>query len=146
MILVDTNLLIYATFRDMPEHARARAWLETELAQGEGTVALCWPVLYAFLRLITSSRVFGAGAVAVRDAWPVVGAYLDQPAVRVVTAGAGHVAIAEELARTPGLRSDDVPDIAIAALAVEHGLALASHDHGFRRFSGLRLVDPLAGN
>ena len=51
--------------------------------------------------------------------------------------------IAAELAQTPGLRSDDVPDIEIAALAIEHGLVLASHDHGFRRFSGLRVVDPL---
>jgi len=33
----------------------------------------------------------------------------------------------------------------IAALAIEHGLVLASHDHGFRRFSGLRFVDALTG-
>ena len=25
----------------------------------------------------------------------------------------------------------------------EHGLVLASHDHGFRRFTGLRTIDPL---
>jgi predicted nucleic acid-binding protein len=54
------------------------------------------------------------------------------------------MAIAAELAGTPGLRSDDVPDVEIAALAIEHGLVLASHDHGFRRFSRLRVVDPLA--
>jgi predicted nucleic acid-binding protein len=34
-------------------------------------------------------------------------------------------------------------DVEIAALAIQHGLVLASHDHGFRRFSGLRVVDPL---
>ena len=28
MNLVDTNILIYATFSDTPEHGRARAWLE----------------------------------------------------------------------------------------------------------------------
>jgi hypothetical protein len=63
-----------------------------------------------------------------------------------VTAGAGHAAIAAELARTPGLRTDDIPDIEIAALAIEHGLVLASHDHGFRRFSRLRFVDPLSAD
>ena len=145
MTLVDTNLLVYATFADAPEHGRARGWLEERLAEGEWTVALCWPVVYAFLRLITSARVFGPDAVTVRDGWAVATAYLEQPAVRLVAAGAGHAAIAAELVRTPGLRSDDVPDVEIAALAIEHGLALASHDHGFRRFSGLRLVDPLAG-
>ena len=146
MTLVDTNLLVYATFADAPEHERARSWLESRLAEGEGTVALCWPVLYAFLRLITSTRVFGRHAVAVREGWGVAAAYLTQPAARLVTAGARHTAIAAELAATPGLRSDDVPDIEIAALAIEHGLVLASHDHGFRRFSRLRVVDPLTGD
>jgi len=142
-MLLDTNLLVYATFADAPEHDRARGWLEQRLAEGEGTVALCWPVVYAFLRLITSARVFGQHAVTVREGWAVAAAYLRQPAVRLVAAGTGHVAIAAELAGTPGLRSDDVPDVEIAALAIEHGLVLASHDHGFRRFSRLRVVDPL---
>jgi toxin-antitoxin system PIN domain toxin len=141
--LIDTNVLVYATFEDAPEHDRARGWIEERFSEGEGTVALCWPVVYAFLRLITSARVFGKHAVTVREGWSVVAAYLEQPAVRLVVAGTRHPAIAAELAQTPGLRSDDVPDVEIAALAIEHGLILASHDHGFRRFSGLRVVDPL---
>lgn len=143
MTLVDTNLLLYATFADAPEHARARAWLEERLTAAEGTVVLCLPVVYAFLRLITSPRVFGPHAVTVRDGWATAAAYLEQPGARLVVAGAGHAAIAAELARTPGLRSEDIPDVEIAATAIEHGLVLASHDHGFRRFSGLRVVDPL---
>jgi toxin-antitoxin system PIN domain toxin len=143
--LVDTNLLIYATFADAPEHERAREWLEARLGEGEGTVALCWPIVYAFVRLITSARVFGPHALLVGAGWAVAAAYLEQPAVRLVTPGAGHMAIAAELAATPGLRSDDVPDIEIAALAIEHGLVLASHDHGFRRFSRLRVIDPMTG-
>ena len=146
MTLVDTNLLVYATFAGAPEHARARAWLEERLAEGEDTVALCWPVLYAFLRLMTSPRVLGRDAVALSDGWGVVAAYLEQPAVRLVSAGAGHAAIAAELARTPGLRSDDVPDVEIAALAIEHGLALATRDHGFLRFARLRVIAPLGGD
>ena len=43
-----------------------------------------------------------------------------------------------------GLRSDDVPDLEIAALAIEHGLTLATNDYGFRRFARLGIVDPLA--
>jgi uncharacterized protein len=145
-MLVDTNLLVYATFAEAAEHARARRWLEERLSEGEGTVALCWPVVYSFLRLITSARVFGRHAVTVTKGWSVAAAYLQQPAVRIVTAGTGHMSIAAELAETPGLRSDDIPDIEIAALAIEHGLVLASHDHGFRRFSRLRFVDPLSAD
>ena len=143
MILVDTNVVVYATFADAPEHSRVRAWLQERLAEGEGTLALCWPVLYAFLRLITSPRVFARHAVTVKEGWTVAASYLEQPAVRLVAPGAGHARIAAELAETPGLRSDDIPDVEIAALAIEHGLVLASHDHGFRRFAHLRLFDPL---
>jgi len=142
--LVDTNLLIYATFRDSPENPQARAWLEKELASGEGAIVLCWPVLYAFVRLVTSPRVFGRSALSVSHAWSTVADYIAQPAVRIVVPGKAHASIAAELAGTPGLRSEDVPDIEVAALAIEHGLVLASHDHGFRRFSGLRHLDPLA--
>jgi len=143
-MLVDTNLLIYATFEDAPEHRRVRAWLEDRFRDDAGTVALCWPVVYAFVRLITSAAVFGPNAVSVRQGWQTVAGYLGQPAVVVVTHGARHDGIAAELAATPGLRSDDVPDVELAALAIEHGLVLASHDSGFRRFDGLRTVDPLA--
>jgi toxin-antitoxin system PIN domain toxin len=141
--LIDTNILIYATFSDAPEHPRARSWLEEQLGGDDGA-ALCWPVIYAFIRLITSHRVFGRNAVSVGRGWATASAYLAQPGIRIIAPGQGHEAIAAELAATPGLRSDDVPDIELAALAIEHGLVLASHDRGFRRFAGLRTIDPLA--
>ena len=142
MTLVDTNLLVYATFTAAPEHARARAWLELQLST-DGA-ALCWPVLYSLWRLITSPRIAGAHAVSAATGWDVIRAYLAQPAVSLVRPGAQHAAVAEELSRSPGLRSDDVPDVEVAAIAIEHGLVLATHDHGFRRFAQIRLVDPLA--
>lgn len=144
MTLLDTNLLIYATFADAPEHRRTRDWLEERLAAAEGSIALCWPVVYAFLRLVTSPRVFGAHALPVERAWATAAAYLSHPSIRVVTPGPGHASIAAELAATPGLRSEDVPDLEIAALAIEHGLVLATRDRGFRRFAHLRVLDPLA--
>lgn len=144
MTLVDTNLLVYATMKDAPEHRVAREWLELQIADEEQGITLCWPVLNAFWRLITSPRVLGTNAVSVREGWSAVAAYVRQAAARVVVPGPHHGDIVAELAQSPGLRSDDVPDIEIAALAIEHGLVLASHDHGFRRFSGLRAVDPLS--
>lgn len=143
-MLVDTNLLVYSTFSGMPEHERAHGWLEERLTEGESAVVLCWPVLYAFVRLATNARIFRQDALSLTSAWELVTKYLALPGMRVVTAGPRHAAIAAELAGTPGLRSEDVPDVELAALAVEHGLALASRDHGFRRFAALRFVDPLS--
>jgi toxin-antitoxin system PIN domain toxin len=142
--LVDTNLLIYATFEDAPEHARARGWIEERLRDDAAPVVLCWPVVYAFVRLITSPRVFAGNAVSLQQGWATAEAYLTQSNVVVVSHGPKHERIAAELAATPGLRSEDVPDVELAALAIEHGLVVASHDAGFRRFAGLRTFDPLA--
>ena len=109
MTLIDTNLLVYATFEGTPEHGRARDWIEARFTEGEGTVALCWAVLYPFLRLITSARVFGKHAVTVREGWGVVAAYLEQAAVRFVVVGTRHPAIAAELATHPGCAATTSP-------------------------------------
>jgi toxin-antitoxin system PIN domain toxin len=142
-VLVDTNLLVYAAAEGAPEHSVARSWLDERLADGDRGIALCWPAAYAFMRLVTNTRAFGASAIGLRDAWAAVEALVLHPHVRVVVAGPLHLSIAAELAKTPGLRSDDVPDIELAALAIEHGLVLATHDSGFRRFAALRTMDPL---
>lgn len=142
MILVDTNVLVYAAFADDPAHEAALAWLGERLA-GDGVV-LCWPVVYSFVRIASSARVFGPKTLTPAEAWTGAAEYLAHPAVRMVTHGKQHASIAAELARTPGLRSADVPDVEIAALAIEHGLALATRDRAFRRFDGLRVIDPLS--
>jgi hypothetical protein len=43
------------------------------------------------------------------------------------------------------VRANLVPDAHLAALAIEHGLLLASTDGDFARFPGLRFDNPLAG-
>jgi len=142
MTLVDTNLLIYATFVDTPEHERAHAWLVSRLAEGGGTVAFCWPVVYAFLRLITSTRVFGPQAVTVRDGWAVAPAYLEQPAVRLVTPGAATQRSRRSSPRLQVSAATTCQTSRLPRLQSRDGLVLASHDHGFRRFSGLSVLDP----
>lgn len=142
-MLVDTNLLVYAALADAHEHSKTRAWLDDRLADVDRGVVLCWPVAYAFVRLATSARALGVHSLGLRDAWEAIDRLVRHPHVRVVVAGPLHPSIASELVKTPGLRSDDVPDIELAALAIEHGLVLASHDSGFRRFAALRTFDPL---
>lgn len=142
-MLIDTNLLLYAAFDAAPEHGSTRAWLDDRLADGDRGAVLCWSVIYAFLRLASSSRALGARAVGLADAWGAMEALARHPHVRIVVPGPRHTSIAAELLKTPGLRSDDVPDVELAALAIEHGVVLASRDSGFRRFAALRTFDPL---
>lgn len=141
--LLDANLLVYSALPAMPEHVRARTWLTGRLDDADGFVGLAWSSVYAFVRVVSNRRIMGDDAVELRTAWSAADAYRRQPSVVIVEPGPGHAALATELIATPGLSANDVPDVYLAALAIERGLTLATHDHGFARFAGLRWVDPL---
>jgi len=55
-----------------------------------------------------------------------------------------HREVLGQLLRTSVPRSNLVADAHLAALALEHGLALCSTDGDFARFPGLRWENPLA--
>jgi len=141
LILVDANLLVYASVSSFAEHPRARAWLDGRL-NGADRVGLPWPSLLAFLRVATNSRIFPR-PLAFADAWRQVEAWLACDAAWIPSPGERHAAILARLLAGPGVVGNLVPDAHLAALAIEHGLELASSDGDFARFPGLRWTNPL---
>jgi uncharacterized protein len=141
LILVDANLLIYATISGFVEHQRSREWLDGRL-NGEGRVGLPWPSLLAFLRVVTNSRIFPR-PLATADAWRQADAWLGCETVWVPSPGERHADILARLLAGPGIVGNLVPDAHLAALAIEHGLELVSSDGDFARFPGLRWTNPL---
>jgi hypothetical protein len=142
MILVDANLLLYAVNRDLSQHLRSRAWLE-EVLSGNENVGLPWVVILAFLRLTTNARVFEK-PLAVEQAVAYIEEWLAQPQVTAVIPGKGHWLILHNLLTVSGTGGNLTTDAHIAALAIEHGYTVYSTDNDFRRFSGLRHVNPLS--
>lgn len=143
MYLPDTNLLVYAFRADCPEHDRARGWL-SDLLNGPSPVALCSTVFAGFVRVVTHPRVFQPPS-SIDAALRFTAAVWTAPAVLQAEAGPRHAEIFAELCRLTGATGNDVPDAHLAAIAIESGAELASHDRGFDRFPGLRFHDPLAG-
>jgi toxin-antitoxin system PIN domain toxin len=142
-ILVDTNLLVYAAMPTSRHHVQSREWLESQFGDDESFVGLTWQVLYGFMRLVSNRTVAGPDAIDPMGAWNAADAFRRQRNARVVAPGDNHAAIASDLVAVPGLRSNDLPDVQLAATAIEHGLELCTHDHGFARFPGLRWSNPL---
>ena len=142
MILVDANLLIYAHAESLPQHERARTWLDDQLS-GTRRVGLPWSSLLAFLRLVTNPRVFERCEPAA-DAWRQVEKWLRAAPAWVPQETDRHREVLDGLMQTPGMQGNLVPDAHVAALAVEHGLVLCSTDGDFARFAGLRWQNPLA--
>src|SRR5687768_15710013 len=115
MILVDANLLLYATLRESPGHERARDWLEDRI-NGSPRVGLPWPSLLAFVRIATHPRI-SRTPLSLRRAWGQVSDWLDRDPVWIPEATERHAIVLGSLLETAGLQANDVADAHLAALA-----------------------------
>lgn len=140
-MLVDADILLYAVDEESRAHRAARDWLEAAL-NGPRRVGLPWQSLLAFVRIVTHPRALPT-PLAPADAWGFVADWLDAPAAWVPQPGRGYRAILGGLVADLDLRGNLVSDAALAALALEHGLAVVSADSDFARFPRLTWVDPL---
>lgn len=142
-MIVDANLLLYATNTAAPRHADAKAWLDERLA-GSMRVGLPWSSLGAFLRIATSPRALRA-PLTPEAAWAIVaGDWLASPAAWIPKAGPGYADLLGGLVLEHDVRGNLLPDAMLAALALEHGLTIYSADTDFARFSEVRWINPLA--
>ncbi len=142
MILIDANLLIYAVDSDAPHHAQARRWLEDVLS-GDTRVGLAWVVVLAFLRVTTREGIL-VRPLASGAALDYVSSWLEQPNVELVSPGANHWPLLRNLLQASGLAGNLTTDAHLAAMAIEHGAALYSTDHDFKRFAGVEHINPLS--
>ena len=141
MIVVDLNLLLYATNQDAPQHAKARRWWEATLA-GDEQVGLAWPVVLGFLRLSTRSGILPR-PLTPRQALTVAGEWVAHPLVTMLHPGDGHWAILCGLVESIGAAGNLTTDAHLAALTIEYDATLHSTDADFSRFSSLRSKNPL---
>ena len=142
MILVDANILLYASNSTIELHTESRDWLDEKL-NGTARVGLPWPSLLTFLRIATNPRAFRS-PLTMRVASEQVSSWLSAESVWVPEPTERHAAVLDKLLALPGIYGNLVPDAHLAALAIEHGLTLCSTDGDFARFPDLTWLNPLA--
>ena len=141
-MILDANLLIYAIDTASPHHERARDWL-TEQLNGTSRVGLPWQTLTAFLRLTTNPRIFPR-PVPPSKAEKLVSDWLALPVAWIPEPTRQTWNIYTTLSKaTGGAKAKLVPDAMIAALAITHGVPLASADADFSKFPELNWINPL---
>jgi uncharacterized protein len=139
--ILDANILIYAYNQDAPQHGAAAKWLEG-LFNSPEMVGLPWMTLWAFLRISTNARAW-TKPMAAKEAFAAIHEWLERPNAAIVQPGPRHAEILEKLVGEGNASGPLVSDAVLAALAIEHGAALASTDRDFSRFRELRWVHPL---
>jgi hypothetical protein len=141
-VLVDANILLYAVDEASLHHSKAKEWLENAL-NGSRRVGLPWQSLHAFLRIATNPRAL-AEPLGPAQAWRLLDAWLDAPMAWIPEPSRGHRDILGRLVTTLDLRGNLIADAVLAALCVEHGLAIVSGDSDFARFTEIQWVNPVA--
>ena len=141
-MIVDANLLLYAVDESSGHNAVAASWLQ-ELLDGDIRVGLPWQTIGAFLRISTHPRV-AENPLSGPDAWRYIAEWLALPVVWIPPATEMTAQVYQRLCEQIQVTGNLVPDAQLAALAIEHGVGLASADTDFMRFPGLRWINPLS--
>ena len=143
MLVIDTNILIYAANRSSefyePCHNQLEQW------RGEAVpVFLTWNICYEFLRVCTHPRILQA-PWSTLEAWRFIDSLLVAPAVALLRPTDRHESIlSQTLTELPELRGNVVHDVHTAVLMREHGVSrICTRDTDFHRFPFLTVIDPL---
>ena len=140
---VDVNILLYASDTNCARHPKAAAFVEG-CARGSETCCLAWVALMSYLRMATHPAIF-AKPLTHAQALSNVESLLATPMCRVLNEEEGFLDIYRRLTSDVPTRGNLVPDAHLAAVLLQHGVVrLYTHDRDFRRFSALRVIDPLA--
>jgi toxin-antitoxin system PIN domain toxin len=142
LLIVDVNLLLYASISTFPRHASARAWFE-QVLNGSEQLLLPAVSIFGFVRIATNPRIFDE-PIPVADALDSVESWLSQPHVHFLAPGVHYTEIAFRLLRELGTAQNLTTDVQLAAHAIENQATLCSNDADFARFEGLRWVNPLS--
>ncbi|MEV1167708.1 type II toxin-antitoxin system VapC family toxin [Nonomuraea sp. NPDC049784] len=141
MLLADINVLVNAFRHESADHDRCHAFVE-EMVNGDSSYAVSDFVVNGFIRTVTNRRVY-KDPDDLERALTFAETYRNQPQASVVTPEARHWGIFSRLCRQAGATGNLVPDVYLAALAIEHGCEFVSCDKDFARFEGLRWRSPL---
>lgn len=143
MLVVDTNVLVYAADEDSPFHAACLDWLEDRRSRADAWY-ITWSVLYEFLRVTTHPRVMRQ-PWNISGAWQFAAALLASPGLGILIPTERHAEVAGQvIAEFPHLAGNLLHDAHTAILMREHGIRrICTRDTDFHRFPFLKVIDPL---
>jgi len=142
VLVVDTNILVYAADEGSQAHPEARKWLEGKRREPDAWY-VTWSILYEFMRVTTHPRVMRKPWTAA-NAIAFVRSLIASPGLSILVATERHGDVAARvIAELPWLAGNLIHDAHTAILMREHGVRqICTRDADFHRFPFLEVVDP----
>jgi toxin-antitoxin system PIN domain toxin len=137
MLLVVTNVLVYANRRNAPRHEEYRDWMQS-LIDGPEPYAVSDFAVADLVRIITNHRIYKEDAATTDEALAFATAIREQPHAMVLHPGPRFWSIFTALCPRHRATGGLVPDVVLAALAIEHGCEVITADRDFARFTDVR--------
>ena len=134
--LVDVNVWLALLVKEHVHHVLAREWFETLAPRHAG---LCRVVQLSLLRLLGNRMIMASGALSAGEAWNRIEELLQDERLKFHREPSGLDTLLPELLGYPSAAGNLIADAYLAAFAMGSDLQLATFDHGFQRFRGLRL-------
>ena len=139
---IDVNILLYASDKSGPSHAKAQAFIERCANQRE-VFCLAWLTLMSYLRMATHPSIFER-PLQHDEAMHNVSALLALRHCRVLSEDENFWATYERVTADVPTRGNLVPDAHLAVVLRCHGVTtLYTADRDFHKFDFLTVRDPL---
>ena len=141
MIAVDTNILVHAHRRQLPQHQHALEWLR-HLAEGKVPWAIPVFCMGEFIRMVTHPRVFDPPS-KLEEAFEAIESLMESPTLRLLMPGIRFPALFREAAQEADARGNLAFDAQIVAVCREQGASkLLTYDRDFTRFPSIQIITP----
>ena len=141
MVLIDTNILIYAHRTDSANHSAYHHWLDQQV-NSDQAFGMSEMVLSSFVRIVTHPSIFRF-PTSLDTAMRFASDLRSRPNCVIMAPGPRHWETFERLCRQAGAKGNLITDAYLAALAIESGSEWITADRDFSRFPALRWRHPL---
>ena len=142
MIALDTNVLVYAHRRDLPQHIPALRAIQRLIGEGR-TWAVPWPCVHEFLAVVTNPRIFKT-PTSTQTAIAVIRELGAQRHNHLLGESHSHLDILDRLCQSANVVGAKFHDARIAAICIGNGVSeLWTADRDFSYFPQLKTTNPL---
>lgn len=141
MYLLDSNILIYANIKTLPEYPATSLWLK-KAVNDKTTILMTESVMLSFIRLTTNSKIF-APALTIEDCQAVFERLFDYQNVLLHQPAAQHYLQLTEFMKKHKLTDKQTMDAHLACIALATKATLVTCDKGFKKFPYVKNLNPL---